>query len=176
MTLSDLFGSRRMGGWATAHPPLTTWVDPPPLHSGNARKKTFFFNWGLPLRNGWGLSFRLQSGSFRFQGNTCQDRIQEILSLAPQTSQAESLVWDRAWMAGMEKGHGKEGGMNPFFVAQIQSLHWNPNTTLYTCLWNPFNNVTKISVERESMSRQMHTYTKWSLCNAQILLYICDML
>ena len=59
------------------------------------------------------LSFRLQSGSFRFQGNTCQDRIQEILSLVPQTSQAESLVWDRAWMAGMEKGHGK-GGHEPF--------------------------------------------------------------
>ena len=68
----------------------------------------------LSWRNGWGLSFRLQSGSFRFQGNTCQDRIQEISSLVPQTSQAESLVWDRAWMAGMEKGHGKGGGMNPF--------------------------------------------------------------
>ena len=67
----------------------------------------------MSLRNGWGLSFRLQSGSFRFQGNTCQDRIQEILSLVPQTSQAESLVWDRAWMAGMEKGHGK-GGHEPF--------------------------------------------------------------
>ena len=26
-TLSDLFGSRRMGGWATAHPPLTTNVE-----------------------------------------------------------------------------------------------------------------------------------------------------
>ena len=30
-------------------PKIRAWVDPPPHNSGNARKKTFFFNWPLPL-------------------------------------------------------------------------------------------------------------------------------
>ena len=28
---------------------IRAWVDPSPPHSGNARKKTFFFHWCLPL-------------------------------------------------------------------------------------------------------------------------------
>ena len=28
---------------------IRAWVEPP-LYSGNARKKTFFFHWGLPLK------------------------------------------------------------------------------------------------------------------------------
>ena len=36
---------------------IWAWVDPLPHHSGNARKKTFFFHWGLPLCDTFWSSF-----------------------------------------------------------------------------------------------------------------------
>ena len=85
--------------WTKMHflkkgPKIRAWVDPPPPHSGNARNKTFFLYWCLPLVG----IFR--SDNIKVCSFTCLPTLLEVLSFSSQRPSYGSRIGSTGNLAG----------------------------------------------------------------------------
>ena len=75
------------------------------------------------------------------------------------TSQAESLVWEGAWMAGMGEGHEPFSSL-PRYNLSIET----PNPRLCSCLCSLFN-IFQWLLYRRSMCKQVNTFVHiYNIC------------